>query len=101
MEFLYWIILILISAISGVLTFFFLKKREKERITGSLNMVLFLVTMPKHKGKTEETAQKEEKALIGQMEQVFSNFLYLKKPGFLKQAFSGVLNQTAPFPLLL
>lgn len=89
MEFLYWIILISVSAISGLLTFFFLKKRGEERILGSLNMALFLVTMPKHRGKTEETAQKEEKVLIGQMEQVFSNFLYLKKPGFLKQVLSG------------
>ena len=43
-------------------------------------MVLFLVMMPKYTPKKEGEQQKEEKMMIGQMEQVFANFLYLKKP---------------------
>ncbi len=53
---------------------------ERNSVFGGLDMVLFLVMMPKNPSKKEETAQKEEKMLISQMEQVFANFLYLKKP---------------------
>jgi len=53
---------------------------EKNSVFGGLEMVLFLVMMPKHTPKKEGETQKEEKMMIGQMEQVFANFLYLKKP---------------------
>lgn len=53
---------------------------EKNSVFGGLEMVLFLVTMPKHTPKREGEIQKEEKNMIAQMEQVFANFLYLKKP---------------------
>ena len=53
---------------------------EKNSVFGGLEMVLFLVMMPKHTPKKEGEAQKEEKMMIAQMEQVFANFLYLKKP---------------------
>ena len=53
---------------------------EKNSVFGGLEMVLFLVMMPKNPPKKEDEAQKEEKIMIAQMEQVFSNFLYLKKP---------------------
>ena len=89
MEILYWIILILGTTLLGTLTFLFLKKREKEHISESLNMSLFCVTMPKYKEKSEERNQKDEKMLIGQMEQVFANFLNLKKSGFWKRNLYG------------
>ena len=53
---------------------------EKKSVFGGLGMVLFLVMMPKRSPKKEGEAQKEEKNIISQMEQVFANFLYLKKP---------------------
>ena len=56
------------------------ESNEKKSIFGGLDMVLFLVMMPKNSNKKEGDAQKEEKTMIAQMEQVFSNFLYLKKP---------------------
>ncbi|XOA42707.1 MAG: type IV secretory system conjugative DNA transfer family protein [Candidatus Nealsonbacteria bacterium] len=89
MEILYWIVLILISVIGGVLIFLFLKKKEKGQVLGSLDMSLFLVSMPKHRLKKEEMTGKEEKTLIGQMEQVLSSFLYLKKPGFFERIIFG------------
>ncbi len=52
---------------------------EKNAVFGGLEMVLFLVMMPKNASKKEEEAKKEEKKIISQMEQVFANFLYLKK----------------------
>jgi len=52
---------------------------EKNSVFGGLEMVLFLVMMPKHSPKKEADEQKEEKIMIAQMEQVFANFLYLKK----------------------
>lgn len=51
---------------------------QKSAIFGGLETVLFLVMMPKNDLKKDESAQ-EEKILISQMEQVFANFLYLKK----------------------
>jgi hypothetical protein len=56
------------------------ESNEKNSVFGGLEMVLFLVMMPKYSPKKEGEAQKEEKNLISQMEQVFANFLYLKKP---------------------
>jgi len=52
---------------------------EKNSVFGGLEMVLFLVMMPKNPLKKEGESQKEEKMMIAQMEQVFANFLYLKK----------------------
>ena len=52
---------------------------EKNSVFGGLDMVLFLVMMPKNPPKKEGEQQKEQKIMIAQMEQVFANFLYLKK----------------------
>ncbi len=53
---------------------------EKNSVFGGLEMVLFLVMMPKHTSRKDGEVHKEEKNLISQMEQVFANFLYLKRP---------------------
>ncbi len=78
MEFLYRPIFVFGLIIFGVLVFLISKKRNKEKIFESLDMTLFLVTMPKYELKKEETMKTEEKNLIGQMEQIFANFLNLK-----------------------
>jgi len=65
-----------------ILAFFIVLKfelDEKKSVFNGLNMVLFLVTMPKNQNKKEGDNLKEEKILISQMEQVFSNFLSFKK----------------------
>jgi len=65
-----------------ILAFFITLKAEinqKNSVFGGLDTVLFLVTMPKNPTKKEEDIAKEEKVIISQMEQVLSNFLYLKK----------------------
>lgn len=70
-----------------VLAFVFALKAEsndKKSVFGGLEQSLFLVMMPKNQSKKEGETQKEEKTLISQMEQVFANFLYLKKPGPLQ-----------------
>lgn len=54
------------------------ENNEKKSVFGGLDMVLFLVMMPKNQAKKEGDQQKEEKILISQMEQVLANFLYLK-----------------------
>ncbi len=59
---------------------------EKNSIFGGLEMVLFLVMMPKYSPQKEGEAQKEEKNLIMQMEQVFANFLYLRKTRMFQPA---------------
>jgi len=58
---------------------------ERASVFGGLEMVLFLVMMPKNQAKKEGDQQKEEKVIIAQMEQVFSNFLYLKKTGMFQE----------------
>ncbi len=93
MEILHWIILILIF-VGGVLFFFYLKKKKEEEILRGLDMVLFLVMMPKYELKKEESTQQEEKNLIGQMEQIYTNFLHLRKPRLL-QRLTGNIPQIA------
>jgi hypothetical protein len=53
---------------------------EKNSVFGGLEMILFLVMMPKYSPKKEGEEVKEQKMMIAQMEQVLANFLYLKKP---------------------
>lgn len=53
--------------------------KEKNSLFSGLETALFLVMMPKNDFKKDDLMQKEEKVLISQMEQVFANFLYLKK----------------------
>jgi len=90
MNILFLTFFILLTAVGlGVFVFFFLKKKEQEYISKSLNMSLFLVTMPQHGSSDEKANSREEKVLIGQMEQVFSNFLSLKKPSFLEKIIYG------------
>ncbi len=89
MEILYWIILFFWFIVFLVVVLFYLKEKEKREVLGSLDLTLFLVMMPKYELKKEELMQKEEKTVIGQMEQIFTNFLYLKKPGFLKKLFKN------------
>jgi hypothetical protein len=55
------------------------ENNEKDSVFGGLEMTLFLVMMPKNPTKKEGDQQKEQKIQITQMEQVFANFLYLKK----------------------
>ncbi len=61
------------------------EQSEKNAVFGALETSLFLVMMPKNDAKKEGEMQQEEKALIGHMEQVLANFLYLKKPKFLAE----------------
>ncbi len=73
--FLLFFLLLIVLAI--VLYF---EQSEKNSMFGALETVLFLVMMPKNKPAKEGEAQKEEKIIISQMEQVLANFLHLKKP---------------------
>lgn len=76
------IFLFIILAFAIVLN---IETKEKNSVFGGLDMVLFLVMMPKNPVKKEEEQQKEQKIMIAQMEQVFANFLYLKKPSIFKE----------------
>jgi hypothetical protein len=89
MNFWFWLILVIISFGAGFLLYLFLKKREKEYISKSLNMSLFMVTMPKYDSEGKGKDQRKEKMLIGQMEQVLSNFIRLKKTNFFERLIYG------------
>jgi len=80
----------------GLVTFFILiilafvvaltaENKEKSAILGAMDTSLFLVMMPKNDSMNEDSAKKEEKIIISQMEQVLANFLYLKKPGIFQE----------------
>ncbi|MBU3896052.1 hypothetical protein KKG36_01955, partial [Patescibacteria group bacterium] len=61
----------------SVIIAFYFEKKDKGTLLESLGMSLFLVMMPKSSEKKNELMGKEEKTIIGQMEQFFANFLYL------------------------
>jgi hypothetical protein len=84
----YGLILVFLLVILGFTIAILSEKREKSAIFGGLEKVLFLVLMPKIDLKKDDLIQKEEKVLISQMEQVFANFLYLKKPKLFQEPFS-------------
>lgn len=88
---LYGLFVVLIFVMIGFLIALFSERSEKNAVFGGLETVLFLVMMPKNNVKNEELMQKEEKALISQMEQVFANFLYLKKPKLFHEPHSIAL----------
>ena len=60
---------------------------ERNSVFGGLDMVLFMVTMPKYQDekRKESSAKSEEKIIIAQMEQVLANFLYLKKRSMFQE----------------
>jgi len=84
-----WAAGILILTVLGVAFFVFLNKQKKIRIAESLNMTLFSVMMPKYDLKKDRDGQDEEKKLISQMEQVFTNFLNLKNVGISGRLLMG------------
>ena len=92
MDFLLIILVIIILTLAGVGWFLVVKKRKMGRLTKSLDMVLFLVKMPKY-AKPEEKQQQQNiqniKSVIGMMEQIYSNFLYLKEPNIIKRFLYG------------
>ncbi|MDI6591714.1 MAG: type IV secretion system DNA-binding domain-containing protein [Patescibacteria group bacterium] len=81
------ILSIIILVLLGISLFFLFKKRKVTQLERSLGMVLFLVKMPRYEKKEEKP---DIKALIGKMEQVYSNFLYLKRPGFIERFLYGL-----------
>jgi len=85
------LIIVFFLLLFGAAVSLILELSQKNSVFGSLDSVLFLVMMPKNEPKKEGEAQKEEKLLISQMEQVLGNFLYLKKPKMFAPAPSVTL----------
>lgn len=85
MDILYLVLLILILVLFGILFYLYSRGKQKGQILGSFDMTLFLVRMPKYETKKEEGMPKDEKSLIGQMEQIYTNFIYLKQSGIFKE----------------
>ncbi len=81
---------LVVGVIIGALLYAFFLKKEKEYISQSLNMTLFLVSMPRHDFDDNRSPSKEkERMIVGQMEQILINFLHLKKPNFLEKIMYG------------
>ncbi len=76
----YLLIFVFLLVLLGVALALSFEKSQKDSIFGGLETSLFLVMMPTQAPKKEGQVQEEEKSLISQMEQVFANFLYIKKP---------------------
>ncbi len=73
-----WLLIIFIALVAAVIVAFYFEKKGKVNIPEALNVSLFLVMMPKHEAVSGEGGQPDEKSLITRMEQVFTNFLYIK-----------------------
>ncbi|MBI3631347.1 MAG: type IV secretory system conjugative DNA transfer family protein [Candidatus Staskawiczbacteria bacterium] len=73
------LILVFILILFGFVIALRSEESGKSAMMGGLETVLFLVMMPKNDFKKDDLMQKDEKILISQMEQIFANFLYLKK----------------------
>ncbi|MFA5878024.1 MAG: type IV secretory system conjugative DNA transfer family protein [Candidatus Staskawiczbacteria bacterium] len=87
MGILFFLFVIFLLLLAAVIVAFYFEKEEKKALFSGLDMSLFLVMMPQHESKKETLSPQEEKSIISQMEQVFANFLYLKKPGFWGKVF--------------
>jgi hypothetical protein len=71
--------------------FFIFKKRKKNTLDRSLYMSLFLVKLPRYDKAGGEGGGESEKSAISEMEQFYSNFLYLDKgESALTRFFYGV-----------
>jgi len=91
MEFLLIIILsVIILFIVGYVSFLIIRKRKITKLTHSLDIVLFSVKMPKYEKKEEKEKKQDIKSMIGMMEQIYSNFLYLERPKFIKRFLYGL-----------
>ncbi|MCK4520453.1 type IV secretion system DNA-binding domain-containing protein [Candidatus Parcubacteria bacterium] len=88
MYFLFTILIFIAFILAGTGWFLVIKKRKIKQLTKSLDMVLFLVRLPKYE-KKEEKEKQDIKSVIGIMEQIYSNFLYLEKPNFIKRFLQG------------
>ncbi|MDD5750759.1 MAG: type IV secretion system DNA-binding domain-containing protein [Candidatus Pacebacteria bacterium] len=82
------IIAIFVFAVWGIAEMILAKRKKINRLSQSLAMSLFLVRMPKY-DKKEQDQKQDFKALIEQMEQVYSYFLYLKTPSFKEKRWGG------------
>lgn len=89
-------ILLLLVYFFGLTTFVLAIIFVYKSITGrgsiirSLNMSLFLVTLPKEAPKQEDdNEKKEEKKVIGVMEQLYSSLSYAKEKHFIKRFLYG------------
>ncbi len=90
------LILLFFLLLVALVVVLYFEKSEEKSIIGALETVLFLVMMPKNKPAKEGEAQKEEKILISQMEQVLANFLSLKKPKMFQPLPSVALEIASP-----
>lgn len=71
----------------GLLLFFSWRRISKGRVWGSFDMTLFRIKVPKYKEKKEKKEDRVE--VISRMEQIYSHFLQLKKPGFFERIIYG------------
>ncbi|OGZ58743.1 MAG: hypothetical protein A3B96_03190 [Candidatus Spechtbacteria bacterium RIFCSPHIGHO2_02_FULL_43_15b] len=70
---------------AGAFLFFLRRVSEKGKIISSFDMALFLVLMPKYDFGDEDIMKRQEKELIGDMQQIFTGFLHLREPSFFKK----------------
>jgi hypothetical protein len=84
MTLLFIVLLLIVLVAGGAGGVWFFKKRKIGFLAKSLDMVLFSIKMPKYEKEGEKEKQ-DIKSMIGMMEQVYSNFLNLRKTGFIKK----------------
>lgn len=86
------ILIFFLAPITFLLAIVYVYKSIANRgnITRSLNMALFLVTLPKEAPKAEDGEEKkDEKKVISVMEQLYSSLSYIKEKHFLTRSLYG------------
>jgi len=73
------IILFIVLVLIAVFSFISSRKQDRIQVLNSFESTLFLIMMPRYDLKKEGAVPKDEKNLIAQMEQIYSNLLYFQK----------------------
>ncbi len=89
-----WFLILFLIIVFSIFFFWGFQKKEKGYVSGSLDKTLFLIMMPRYDSVLKQVSQEEEKKIIGQMEQIYANFLYFKKQGFFQRIIHGPFSIT-------
>lgn len=85
-----YVVLIIIGAGSAWFVYLFFARGNTAAITRSLNMSLFLISMPKeYRSKGEDFSPKQEDEIIGIMEQFYTSLAVVKERNFFKRLIYG------------
>ena len=84
----FYLFFIFLGALGAWVFYFFVSSGKTAIITRSLNMGLFLITLPRERPREQEI-KKQEKEMIAVMEQLYASLASIREPGFFKRLIYG------------